>query len=319
MNALCSLVLVLGLMGRAFAAFYSLGSTDGNEAMRSVWGGHSPASCFSSSRVIAPGGDKCCFDWFTNRGECGMTLGALKKESSEFTVYITFQDDAEYTLYYAALADLKRGGAAKNQIKYFARRVVVGAMNRMLFLHNNNPSTFTDCDPFAADIQAKTSFVQLFYDNAALALKMEFKVSIPMYWVAATTVSVCTGPQSAYDYRYIGSSPIGLTSWNPKSHTVDPGMIMWAMSDRVFFSGTTGEKYALKRDLNARQAIVDEATQLKGMSGPVVSQLVKALNPRTPTKRDVVSYLRGLLLKSGKAAKVIAMGVTGTAKTKKGG
>ena len=69
----------------------------------------------------------------------------------------------------------------------------------------------------------------------------------------------------------------------------------------------------------ARQAIVNEATQLRGMSGPVVSQLVKALNPNTHTKRDVVSYLRGLLLKSGKAAKVIAMGVKGNAVIKKGG
>jgi hypothetical protein len=48
-------------------------------------------------------------------------------------------------------------------------------------------------------------------------------------------------------------------------------------------------------------------------------QLVKALNPNTRTKRDVVSYLRGLLLKSGKAAKVIAMGVKGNAVIKKGG
>jgi hypothetical protein len=75
----------------------------------------------------------------------------------------------------------------------------------------------------------------------------------------------------------------------------------------------------LQRDLIARQAFVDEAAQLKGMSGPVVSQLVKALNPNTPTKRDVVSYLRGLLLKSGTPAKVVAMGVTGNAVTKKGG
>jgi hypothetical protein len=91
-----------------------------------------------------------------------------------------------------------------------------------------------------------------------------------------------------------------------------------AMSLNVFYSGKNGDMHASQRDLDARQAIVDEATQLKGMSGPVVSQLVKALNPRTPTKRDVVSYLRGLLLKSGKPAKVIAAGVTGTAKTKKG-
>jgi hypothetical protein len=91
-----------------------------------------------------------------------------------------------------------------------------------------------------------------------------------------------------------------------------------AMNENVFYSGKNGDMHASQRDLDARQAIVDEATQLRGMSGPVVSQLVRALNPRTPAKRDVVSYLRGLLLKSGKPAKVIAMGVTGTAKTKKG-
>jgi hypothetical protein len=90
------------------------------------------------------------------------------------------------------------------------------------------------------------------------------------------------------------------------------------MSENVFYSGKNGDMHASQRDLDARQAIVDEATQLRGMSGPVVSQLVWALNPNTPAKMDVVSYLRGLRLKSGKPAKVIAMGVTGAAKTKRG-
>jgi hypothetical protein len=347
MNALCSLVLVLGLVGRAFAAFYSLGSTDGNEAVRGV----SP-TCFSSSRVIAPGGDSCCLAWllptraekkanenlqrsgkiiksqeaFLNKGKCGNTLSILKNENSEFTVFMTFQDDAGYTLYNAAKADLKSGGAAKNQIQYFARRVVVGAMNRMVWKRNNNPSTFADCNPGAADNQAKASFVQLFYDDDASALKLEFKVIIPMYWVAATTVTQCAGPHtSATIDNILGqhgkkSSPMpqGIVSWNPTSHTPNPGSIVMAMSENVFYSGKNGDMHASQRDLLARQAIVDEATQLRGMTGPVVSQLVRALNPRTPAKRDVVSYLRGLLLKSGKPAKVTASGVVGNAVIKRG-
>ena len=264
------------------------------------------------------------------QGSCKFTLGKLQGQYSDFTVYLTYKDDDQKTLKNAALADLNSRGAATSQIQYFVRRVVVGAMNRMVSKKNNNPSTFTDCNPGAADSQAKDSAVQLFYDDAAKMLKMQFRVAIPMYWVAATVVNECDGPPPA---RHPS-----LSSVDSLTHQLDPNAIMTAMSTNVFYCGANADAYcdntsnfnefgtwtghntqcknALKGDLDSRQAIIDEAAQLGGMN--IVSQLVWALNPNKPAKRDVVSYLRGLLLKSGTPAKVIAMGVTGKAKTAKG-
>jgi hypothetical protein len=269
------------------------------------------------------------------QGSCKFTLGKLQGQYSDFTVYLTYKDDDQKTLKNAALADLNSRGAATSQIQYFVRRVVVGAMNRMVSKKNNNPSTFTDCNAgatTAADNLAKASAVQLFYDDAAKMLKMQFRVAIPMYWVAATVVNECDGPPPA---RHPS-----LSSVDSLTHQADPNAIMTAMSTNVFYCGTntgaycdntsnfnefgtwTGHntqcKNALKGDLDSRQAIIDEAAQLRGMSGTVVSQLVKALNPNTYAKRDVVSYLRGLLLKSGKPAKIVGGGTVGDAAIKKG-
>jgi len=200
-------------------------------------------------------------------------------------------------------------------------------MNSMVWKHNSNRNTFTDCNPGAADNQAKASFVKLSYNDAALTLKLEFKVHIPMYWVAATTVDKCAAAD-------VNAKPIA--SVVSKTAQINPDSIMQAMVNNVFYSsvstGTyceelgdtrnsnakTACKKTVYRDINSRDALVNEAAQLRGMSGPVVSQLVKALNPNTPAKRDVVSYLRGLLLKNKQPAKIVAAGTVGTAKIKKG-
>lgn len=371
-------------MGRGFAGFYSLGSTYENGDVWSV-----SASCFPRSPFRAPGRDSCCLDFeetsnadkksagkqqklakyhnryaapapspkpawhdtrpVTSGGTCDITLGALKDKYSEFTVFLTFQDDNQKTLWNAAKADLNNV-VAKSQIQYFVRRVVVGAMNRMVWKHTRNPSTFSDCNVLAADDQAKASAVQLLYDDSTLTLKVQFNVAIPMYWVAATTVDQCSSPPPAK------KDANGIASVNPASHTVNADSIMQAMVYNVFYSAANSGNYCnnvpvngvisngvlvegstkadcqknLQRDLIARQAISDEASQLRGMgmANPnalpptqnIVSQLVRALNPNIPpAKKDVVSYLRGLLLKSGTPAKVVAMGVKGTAVTKKGG
>ena len=328
------LLLALAVLGLVSADFKLLGNAGGNavEAMRTVWDSNSLTdTCFAKANenyyictdecLSAPLnagatttiGKNKNYQGQANQNLCCKvppTAGAAASEKkwvdvatvqgqyNEFTTYFNFADDSFGTLKKAAQADLSNP-AARKQVQYFARRLAVASLNKMIGSKNGLAMTFPDCKAGAADTNAERSRVNLWYDDATRTLQVAFDVHIPQYWVAATTQADQSVNQQ-YLNRLYGTYPntVRLQRTSPALNTAQ------GMRD--------GYNSFAFQDLSQVQTLVNNA--IKAMPGSVSSQLVKALSPNmTPS-----TFLRSLLLKVGKQPKVTAAVASGQAKTVKG-
>ena len=302
MLAFSFFVLLACLLAVVRGDFVKLGNcaADESRAMRTVWdtGKLTLPGCFAKT----PSYLLTCTGTCPLPKEGNVPVSSLVGQYVEFGTYLTFQDDSSGSLKAAALADLANP-AAKRQLQYFVRRVVLGALNLEVGKHNDVVSTFIDCDPKAADVDALGSFVDLWYDDKKATLQLTFNVHVPRYWISATTVGIKPtdtgiqapeGIQSSLDMQIFGN--------------------FICDSNKNSYKACKDDKARIMLDL---QTIIDAATKLTGMAdSSVVSKVVRALSPSLGS--SLTTYLRSLLLKSGTQAKVVAAGATGKALTVKG-